>query len=116
MIVDDIEDNRLMMVDWLEEDYECLVAADVAESRSAMADALPDLILLDLSLPGMSGWDYAKELRADPRTARVPIIAVSAYAREEDKERALQAGCDEYVSKPYRMPDLLHLIERYLER
>lgn len=114
LIVDDIEDNRLSLADWLEEDYECRMAADVPEARLRLAKGLPALILLDLSLPGVSGWDFAQELRADPRTEHLPIVAISAYARAEDRERALQAGCNDYLAKPYRMRELFAIIERIL--
>lgn len=114
LIVDDIEDNRLTLGDWLEDDYDCLMAADVPEARAIISRRRPDLVLLDLSLPGVSGWEYAKELRADPATADLPVVALSAYARPEDRERALQAGCNDYMAKPYRFPELLALIEHHL--
>ncbi len=75
----------------------------------------PALVLLDLMLPGLSGWEVARRLRQDPRTAAVPIIAVSALARSQERESALHAGCDAYVAKPFTPDDLARLMATTLE-
>jgi len=75
----------------------------------------PALILLDLMLPGMSGWEVARRLRQDPATAPVPIIAVSALSRPQERESALHAGCDAYVAKPFTPDDLARLMVATLE-
>ncbi len=115
LIVDDIEDNRQGLVDWLEDQYECLLAADSDQADTLLAERLPQLILLDLSLPGRSGWDFAKDLKGDARTKGVPIVAVSAFAGVADRERALAVGCDDFLSKPFRMAQMMKMIEKYLD-
>jgi len=113
LIVDDIEDNRLSLADWLEDEFECLLAMNADEAERILATRRPQVILLDLSLPGRSGWELASQLKADPRTREIPIIAVSAYAGAEHRERALEAGCDTFLSKPFRLNRLIELLEPY---
>ncbi len=76
----------------------------------------PSLILLDISMPSLDGWSVLRELRADERTRRIPCIAVTAFAMERDRQRALAAGFDDYVAKPFRAKELLEKIERALDR
>ena len=116
LIVDDIEDNRLGLQDWLEDHYECMLAGDAEEAAEMLAGRVPHAILLDLSLPGMTGWEFAKQLKQDERYRDVPIIAVSAYARREDIDRAMEAGCDDYLTKPFRMTRLFELLDRHISR
>lgn len=96
-------------------DYELLEAADGQEGIERALKEIPDLILLDIQLPRVSGYDVARRLRKDSRTKTVPIIAVTSYALSGDEETALDMGCDEYISKPYRPRTLLEHIEKFLE-
>ena len=75
---------------------------------------LPDLVLLDLMLPALDGFQVARQLKGDPATRTIPIVAVSAMARPDDREAALAAGCDEFVRKPFELDDLEALIRKYL--
>jgi len=96
--------------------YEVLLAADGSEALAqALADA-PDLILLDLTLPVIDGWEAARRLKAEATTRGIPIVALSAHAMAADRERALAAGCDAYETKPINFPRLLGLMERLLNR
>jgi len=92
------------------------VAADAPSARLRIAESRPDLILLDWMLPGVSGVDYARELKAAPQTRDIPVIMVTARAEEEDKIRGLNIGCDDYVSKPFSFPELIARIQAVLRR
>ena len=91
-------------------------AGSVPEARSLIRDALPDLILLDLMLPGTPGVPFAQELRADDRTKSIPIIMLTAKAHEQDKVSGLEAGADDYVTKPFSPRELLARIKAVLRR
>jgi two-component system cell cycle response regulator DivK len=92
-----------------------LVEAVSGEDGLARAQAeLPDLILLDIQLPKLSGYDVAKELRSNDRTRAIPIIAVTSYALSGDEPRAFESGCDDYISKPYRPSILLEHLDKHL--
>ena len=97
-------------------DYELVEAVDGEDGLARAKAEPPDLILLDVQLPKLSGYDVAKELRADERTRAIPIIAVTSYALSGDEPRAFESGCDDYVSKPYRPKILLEHVTKYLER
>jgi CheY-like chemotaxis protein len=112
LLVEDNEMNRDMLSRRLErKGYEVLVAVDGAEGVSrAQADA-PDLILMDMSLPVLDGWEATRRLKAGPATQAIPVIALTAHAMSGDREKALQAGCDDYDTKPIELPRLLSKIE-----
>jgi len=76
----------------------------------------PDLILMDMSLPVLNGWDATRRIKADPALARIPVIALTAHAMASDREQALAAGCDSYETKPIDLPQLLEKIESLLRR
>ena len=95
-------------------DYELSEALDGEEGVSSALESPPDLILLDIQLPKLSGYDVAERLRADERTRHVPIIAITSYALSGDEQRTRDAGCDDYIAKPYRPRVLLEHIERFL--
>jgi two-component system, cell cycle response regulator DivK len=115
LLVEDNEMNRDMLSRRLaRKGYEVSIAID---GRQGLAMALRggfDLVLMDMSLPEMDGWEATRQLRADPRTRTLPIIALTAHAMAGDREKALKAGCDEYDSKPVDFPRLLAKIEALL--
>jgi two-component system phosphate regulon response regulator PhoB len=93
-----------------------ILAADAEAARREVQKALPDLVLLDWMLPGMSGIDFARQLRADPRTRRLPIIMLTARAEERDKIEGLEIGADDYVTKPFSPRELMARIKAVLRR
>ena len=100
LVVEDVEFNRELIVQLLEDDYEVLTAADGAEGIRLAEQERPDLILMDLSLPVIDGWEATRRIKADEALKGIPIIALSAHAMRGDEERARQSGCDDYLSKP----------------
>ncbi len=115
LVVDDNEDNLLLLAFVIEQlgcafitAVEGLTALDLAQTHQ------PSLIMLDMMLPDMDGIEVMSRLRQNPLTQTIPVIAVTALARPEDRERILSAGCDEYVSKPYIVDELEVLLRRYL--
>ncbi len=96
--------------------FECVQAADTGEAQRQILAGLPDLILLDWMLPGMSGIDYARKLRRDKLTQGVPVIMLTARAQEEDKVRGLDTGADDYITKPFSTRELLARIKALLRR
>ena len=115
LIADDYDDNRELLRLMLEgAGYSVREARDGRECVAAAREELPDLALIDLSMPVLDGWATLGELRADERTRALHCIAVTAYAAEQDRLRALDAGFDAYLAKPYRSRDLLDLVETLL--
>jgi two-component system cell cycle response regulator DivK len=100
LIVEDVELNRDLLVQLLEDDYEVLTATDGASGLEAAARLRPDLILMDLSLPVIDGWEASRRLKADPALRHIPVIALTAHAMQGDEARARACGCDDYLAKP----------------
>jgi two-component system, OmpR family, phosphate regulon response regulator PhoB len=96
--------------------YDCQEAADTNEAQQRILEGLPDLILLDWMLPGMSGIDYARKLRRDKLTQGVPVIMLTARTQEEDKVRGLDTGADDYITKPFSTRELVARIKALLRR
>ncbi len=96
--------------------YACVEAADTTEARARVLEALPDLILLDWMLPGVSGVEYARRLRSEKLTRDIPVILLTARTEEEDKVRGLDAGADDYLTKPFSTRELLARIKALLRR
>ena len=94
--------------------YEIVLAEDGQEGIDVTMSEMPDLILLDISLPVIDGWGVAKRLKGVDATRDIPIIALTARAMAGDREKSLEAGCDEYATKPVRLPELLEKIEMLL--
>ena len=94
--------------------FEVLIAEDGGLAVSMTQTERPDLVLMDMSLPVIDGWEATRRLKADPETADIPIIALTAHAMDSDRERALEVGCDDYDSKPVDLPRLLGKIETLL--
>ena len=115
LVVEDNELNRDMQVRRLErKGFEVLIAMDGRQGVEVATEKLPDLILMDLNLPVMDGWEATRRLKSAPETRGIPIIALTAHATSGDREKAMEAGCDEYVSKPIDMAQLLAMIEKTL--
>ena len=100
LLVEDIELNRDLIEQLLEDDYRVITAVDGAQGIAMARKARPDLILMDMSLPEIDGWEATRRLKADPATAAMPIVALTAHAMQGDEERARAAGCDDYITKP----------------
>jgi CheY-like chemotaxis protein len=100
LIVEDVEFNLDLLVQLLEDDYDIHTAADGATGITLAEQVRPDLILMDLSLPVIDGWEATRRLKASATLQHIPIIALTAHAMSGDEERAKAAGCDDYLSKP----------------
>ncbi len=117
LIVDDSEDMRILLAQILEEGGYVLLFAE--NGTQAIAEAIrlrPDLILMDMSLPGVSGWEAVPHLRTLPTFERIPIIAVTAHVSQSDRERALAVGCTAHLGKPFDVMEVLDMIEHLLEK
>jgi two-component system cell cycle response regulator DivK len=116
LIVEDNELNLKLLKDVLDfRGYSTVVTGLGAEALNLARQYLPDLILLDIQLPDLTGTEVAHRLKSDGRTQAIPIIAVTAFAMSGDRERILESGCDEYISKPFSLQALLALVERYID-
>jgi two-component system cell cycle response regulator DivK len=117
LVVEDNEMNRDMLRRRLEKHcFEVIVAVNGAEAIELAGRDRPDLILMDLSLPVLDGWEASRRLKSDPMTSRIPIIALTAHAMAGDRDRALAAGMDDYDTKPLNFKRLLVKIEAFLGR
>lgn len=116
LIVEDNEMNLDLVTQLLEDEYTIIAASDGAAGVEMATQQRPDLVLMDLSLPKVDGWEAIRLLRQSPETKDIPIIALSAHAAPEDIVRARQAGCDEYVTKPVDEGQLLGHIATLLAR
>ena len=115
LLVEDNELNRDMLSRRLaRKGYEVLLAEDGAKGVAAAAAERPDLVLMDMSLPVLDGWEATRLLKAAPETRSIPVIALTAHAMSSDREKALEAGCDDYDTKPVELPRLPEKIERLL--
>ena len=115
LLVEDNELNRDMLSRRLmRKGYEVVLAGDGAEGVAAATAGRPDLVLMDMSLPVLDGWEATRRLKAAPETRPIPVIALTAHAMSSDREKALEAGCDDYDTKPIELPRLLEKIERLL--
>jgi two-component system, cell cycle response regulator DivK len=115
LLVEDNEMNRDMLSRRLRRrGFEVLIAADGEEGVSMAAAEKPDLVLMDMSLPILDGWEATRRLRATPGTERIPVIGLTAHAMATDRDKCLEAGCDDYDTKPVELGRLLEKIERLL--
>jgi len=116
LLVEDQEMNRDMLSRRLKKrGYEVSIAVDGAEGVDKARSESPDLILMDMSLPVMDGWEATRTLKADDATRGIPVVALTAHAMSTDREKALEAGCDAYETKPVELPKLLETIEKLLQ-
>jgi CheY-like chemotaxis protein len=115
LIIEDTENNRVLLTRRLKPRGHDIVTADNAENGLAMiASERPDLILMDVGLPGMDGWSATRQLKSDPANRQIPVIALTAHAMDGDREKALEAGCDDYETKPIDFNRLFAMIDRLL--
>jgi len=117
LLVEDNEMNRDMLSRRLQSrGYQVVLAVDGQSGVEMAQNQAPDLVLMDMSLPVLDGWEVACRLKADAPTKHIPIIALTAHAMSGDREKALDAGCDDYDTKPIELPRLLGKIEALLSR
>ena len=114
LVVEDVAINRELLTQLLEEKYSLLFAEDGAAALTLASKAKPDLILMDLSLPVMDGWEATRRLKADEALAHIPVIALSAHAMRSHEERASECGCDDYLTKPVDESLLFQKISKHL--
>ena len=115
LVVEDHEDNRQILRDLMASaDLKMIEAWDGEAALTVAAAERPDLILMDIQLPGIDGYEVTRRLKADPMLRHIPIIAVTSYALSGDEEKARAAGCDGYVAKPFSPRKLLEKIREYL--
>jgi len=115
LVVEDQEDNRMIVRDLLTSaGYEIIEATTGIEGVAVAKAERPDLILMDIQLPGIDGYEAARQIKADPANQRTPIIAVTSYALSGDENKAVEAGCDAYFAKPFSPRKLLDKIREYV--
>ena len=115
LVVEDNSDNRILITDILESlDYEVIVAEDGELGVKMAGEVNPDLILMDLSLPKMDGWTATSKIKSQEHLAQIPVIALTAHAMVGDRERAIEAGCDDYITKPIDLRALATMLQQYL--
>ena len=115
LVIEDTEDNRQIIRDLLTSfDYELVEAVDGAEGVAMAQAHQPDLILMDIQLPVMDGYEATRQIRAIPELAAVPIVAVTSYALSGDEAKAREAGCDGYIAKPFSPRQLLAKVREFL--
>jgi CheY-like chemotaxis protein len=117
LLVEDNEMNRDMLSRRLErKGFQVLIAVDGAEGVALAGSAAPDLILMDMDLPVLDGWEATRRLKAEPATRPIPVIALTAHAMSDDRDKALAAGCDDYDTKPVEFTRLLEKIQAQLAK
>ncbi len=117
LLVEDNEMNRDMLSRrLLRKGYEVVIAVDGQQGVDLAASEAPDVILMDMSLPIIDGWEATRRIKADPATQPIPVIALTAHAMAGDREQALGAGCNDYDTKPIELPRLLEKITAQLAR
>lgn len=114
LVVEDHPVNLELIIQLLEDDYDVITAEDGEEGVYLARERRPDLILMDLSLPRKNGWDACQELRDDPATAGIPIVALTAHAIKGDREKAIDSGFDDYVTKPIDEDVLFSVIHKHV--
>lgn len=114
LIVEDVEFNRDLVVQLLEDDYMILTAADGQAGVELAERERPDLILMDLSLPGVDGWEATRRIKANEALRNIPIIALTAHAMRGDAEKARACGCNDYLSKPIDEDLLFEKLRQFL--
>jgi two-component system cell cycle response regulator DivK len=115
LVIEDTEDNRRIIRDLLTTvGYELIEATDGEAGVAAAAREQPDLVLMDIQLPVMDGYEATRRIKADPATAHIPVIAVTSYALSGDEEKTRAAGCDGYIAKPFSPRQLLATVREFV--
>ena len=114
LIVEDVEFNLDLLVQLLEDDYQLVTASDGAAGVALAAQERPDLILMDMSLPGMNGWEATRCIKSQAGLKHIPVIALTAHTMSGDEDRARAAGCDGYLAKPLDEELLFQQLEQFL--
>ena len=115
LVVEDVDFNRDLVVQLLEDRYQVIEAVNGQEGVEIAEQERPNLILMDLSLPVMDGWEATRRLKANDDLRSIPVIALTAHAMKGDEEKALDAGCEDYVVKPLDEDELIAKIAKHLE-
>lgn len=117
LLVDDMDDNRDMLTRRLQKrGYEVLCAVDGAQACEIAAAEKPDLILMDMQMPVMDGYEATRIIKAEASTSGIPVVGLTAHAMAGDREKALEAGCDDYEAKPINFSQLLGTMQTLLEK
>jgi len=114
VVEDDATMQRMALKILRSRRFTCELARNGREAVAMAAELKPGLILMDLSLPEMNGWEATRALKADPALAPIPVVAITAHAMVGDRETAIAAGCTECLTKPYELEELITLVERYV--
>jgi CheY-like chemotaxis protein len=115
LYIDDTENNRILVKRRLERDgYQVLTAGGAKEGLVLARAEKPDLILMDMGMPDVDGWTATRQLKADPDLQNIPVVALTAHAMQGDQEKAIEAGCDDYETKPFDFPRLIEKIRALL--
>jgi CheY-like chemotaxis protein len=115
LIIEDTENNRVLLTRRLKpRGHEIITAEDAEYGLALIESERPDLILMDVGLPGMDGWNATRALKQNPATRHIPVIALTAHAMQGDREKALEAGCDDYETKPIDFNRLFEKIDRLI--
>jgi CheY-like chemotaxis protein len=115
LIVEDVEFNLDLLVQLLEDDYELVIARDGVRGVEMAVTEIADLILMDMSLPELDGWEATRTLKANPKLSCIPVIGLSAHAMNGDQQKALEAGCDDYLTKPLDDDLLMEKLKFFLK-
>ena len=115
LVVEDVDFNRDLVVQLLEDNYQVIEAVNGQEGVEIAEQERPNLILMDLSLPVMDGWEATRRLKANDDLRSIPVIALTAHAMKGDEKKALDAGCEDYVVKPLDEDELIAKIAKYLK-
>jgi len=117
LVIEDTENTRVLLQRRLKlKNYDVLTAEDAERGLVMAQSEKPDLILMDVGLPGMDGWEATRQLKADPATSSIPVIALTAHAMQSDREKAQAAGCDDYETKPIEFNSLFARMETLLAK
>ena len=115
LVVDDLPASRRLLVTFLGDEFRVIEAADGPQCLDMAARERPDLVLLDLSLPGLDGIEVIERIRSDPEIGNTPIFALTAHTLKEYQRKAVEAGCNEYLVKPFGLDELKDLVDRTLD-
>jgi CheY-like chemotaxis protein len=115
LIVEDNLGNLELLKDIFEpRGYNTIGVVNGQDALNIISDNPPDLVIMDIQLPGMDGYTVTKKIKQNPKTNKIPVIAITAYALREDREKALNAGCDEYMSKPIDTREIVTMVEKFI--